>query len=176
MRFLLRLLMLGIVTLLAESHLRADDDKKSSPKDSPEQNRRGLEEKARQDPAWYERMLRDLDAFQSLPADQQERMRQLDKQLSAQNAATNKKLMKALERYVNWLENCPRPIGNSLKTPPIPRIACGEFDKFAKNSGYKLYPRRFVKRSCKPRAPSGKPLSRSTAKKKRNVARNGTPP
>jgi hypothetical protein len=107
MRFLLRLLMLGIVTLLAESHLRADDDKKSSPKDSPEQNRRGLEEKARQDPAWYERMLRDLDAFQSLPADQQERMRQLDKQLSAQNAATNKKLMKALERYVNWLEKLP---------------------------------------------------------------------
>jgi len=99
--------MLGIVTLLAESHLRADDDKKSSPKDSPEQNRRGLEEKARQDPAWYERMLRDLDAFQSLPADQQERMRQLDKQLSAQNAATNKKLMKALERYVNWLEKLP---------------------------------------------------------------------
>jgi hypothetical protein len=99
--------MLGMMTLLAGSHLRADDDKKSSPKDSPEQSRRALEEKARQDPAWYERMLRDLDAFQSLPADQQERMRQLDKQLSAQNAATNKKLMKALERYVNWLEKLP---------------------------------------------------------------------
>jgi len=99
--------MLVIVTVLAESHLRADDDKKLSPKDSPEQNRRALEEKARQDPAWYERMLHDLDAFQSLPADQQERMRQLDKQLSAQNAATNKKLMKALERYVNWLEKLP---------------------------------------------------------------------
>jgi hypothetical protein len=107
MRFLSKTLLLSVVILVVQSHLRADEDKNSSLKDTPESNRRALEEKARQDPAWYERMLRDLDAFQSLPADQQERMRKLNKQLSAENAATNKKLMKVLERYVNWLEKLP---------------------------------------------------------------------
>jgi hypothetical protein len=117
MRFLSKALVLGICVValgrvggVFGTHLcslRADENKNSSTKYSPEQSRRALEEKARQDPAWYERMLRDLDAFQSLPADQQERMRQLDKQLSAQNAAINKKLMKVLERYVNWLEKLP---------------------------------------------------------------------
>jgi len=117
MRFLSQALLLGIFVValgrvggVFGTHLCclcADEDKNSSVKASPESNRRALEQKARQDPAWYERVLRDLDAFQSLPADQQERMRQLDKQLSAENAATNKKLMRVLERYVNWLEKLP---------------------------------------------------------------------
>ena len=117
MRFLSQALLLGILFValgrvggVFGTHLcclRADENNNSSLKESPESNRRALEEKARQDPAWYERMLRDLDAFQSLPADQQERMRQLDKQLSAENAATNKKLMRVLERYVTWLEKLP---------------------------------------------------------------------
>jgi len=117
MRFLSQALLLGILFVapgrvggVFGTHLcclHADENNNSSLKESPELNRRALEEKARQDPAWYERMLRDLDAFQSLPADQQERMRQLDKQLSAENAATNKKLMRVLERYVNWLDKLP---------------------------------------------------------------------
>jgi hypothetical protein len=104
---LLRASLVCLITLSAVGSASADEEKSSSLKASPESNRRALEEKARQDPAWYERVLRDLDAFQSLPADQKERMRQLDKQLSAENAATNKKLMRVLERYVNWLEKLP---------------------------------------------------------------------
>jgi hypothetical protein len=104
---LLQVSLICLITLIAVGSLSADEDKNSSLKATPESNRRALEEKARQDPAWYERMLRDLDAFQSLPADQKERMRQLDKQLSAENAVTNKKLMRVLERYVTWLEKLP---------------------------------------------------------------------
>jgi hypothetical protein len=107
MRRLLRASLICLITLIVVGSASADENNNSSLKDTPKSNRRALEEKARQDQAWYERMLRDLDAFQSLPVDQQERMRQLDKQLSAENAATNKKLMKVLERYVNWLEKLP---------------------------------------------------------------------
>jgi hypothetical protein len=107
MRRFLRGSLVCLITLIVVGSASADEDKNSSFKTGPELNRRALEEKARQDPAWYERMLRDLDAFQSLSADQQERMRQLDKQLSAENSATNKKLMRVLERYVNWLDKLP---------------------------------------------------------------------
>jgi hypothetical protein len=107
MRRLLRASLVCLITLIVVGSASADEDKNSSLKTGPELNRRALEEKARQDPAWYERMLRDLDAFQSLSADQQERMRQLDKQLNAENAAANKKLMRVLERYVTWLEKLP---------------------------------------------------------------------
>jgi hypothetical protein len=101
--------LVGIVTLAVVSFVSADDSKKSSrgSKDQKEPGPPSLEEKARQDPEWYERMLRDLDKFQSLPADQQERIRKLDKDLNAEDAATRKKLVRALERYVNWLDHLP---------------------------------------------------------------------
>jgi hypothetical protein len=85
------------------------DDKKSAPSvpDSSELNQRALEEKARKDPKWYQGMLRDLDAFQALPTEEQERMRQLDRQLNAQDARTHQKLMRVLERYVRWLDQLP---------------------------------------------------------------------
>ena len=105
---LLRVWFICFITLIVVAgSANADENNNPSLKAGPELSRRALEEKARQDPAWYERMLRDLDAFQSLPVDQQERMRQLDKQLSAESAATNKKLMRVLERYVNWLGKLP---------------------------------------------------------------------
>jgi hypothetical protein len=98
-----------LVTLVMTSFVAADDSKKPSrgSKDQKEPNSPSLEEKARRDPEWYQRILRDLDTFQSLPADQQERMRRLDKDLNAQDAATRKKLVRALERYVKWLDQLP---------------------------------------------------------------------
>ncbi len=95
--------------LVTTNPVAADDSTQSSRalKGDPEQSRRALEEKARQDPEWYQRTLRDLDAFQSLPADQQERMREIDRQLSAQDSRTRQKLMRALERYSAWLDRLP---------------------------------------------------------------------
>ena len=95
--------------LVMANPVAADDSSQSSrslKEDSPP-SRRTLEEKARQDPDWYERTLHDLDAFQSLPADQQERMRELDRQLNAQDARTRQKLMRAMERYSAWLDRLP---------------------------------------------------------------------
>ncbi len=109
MRGLQRFLLLFFAFLVTAHPLAADDSKESSRalQDDPEQRRRALEEKARQDPQWYERTLRDLDAFHSLPAGQQERMRELDRQLNAQDARTRQKLMRALERYAAWLDHLP---------------------------------------------------------------------
>jgi hypothetical protein len=92
--------------LVTVNPVAADDSPQSSRalKDDPAPSRRALEEKARQDPEWYQRTLRDLDAFQSLPPDQQERMRELDRQLNAQDARTRQKLMRALERYSAWMD------------------------------------------------------------------------
>ena len=109
MHSLQRFLWLFVAFLVTANPVAADDSPHSSRalKDDPEQSRRALEEKARQDPEWYQRTLRDLDAFQSLPADQQERMREIDRQLSAQDSRTRQKLMRALERYSAWLDRLP---------------------------------------------------------------------
>src|SRR5437867_1658089 len=95
--------------LIAAKPVAADDSSQPSRslKDVSPPSRRMLEEKARQDPEWYERTLQDLDAFQSLPAEQQERMRKLDRQLNAQDARTRQKLMRAMERYSAWLDRLP---------------------------------------------------------------------
>ena len=109
MRHLQRFLFLCFAFLMVIRPVAADDPKETSRvlPDDPEQKRRALEEKARQDPQWYERTLRDLDAFHALPADQQERMRELDRQLNAQDARTQQKLMRTLERYAAWLDRLP---------------------------------------------------------------------
>jgi len=101
--------LLGLIPLVVASFAAADDNKSPSraPKDRADPNALTIEEKARRDPEWYKRMLRDLAAFQSLSADQQERMPKLDKDLNAVDYATRKKLMRALERYVNWLDHLP---------------------------------------------------------------------
>src|SRR5262249_15627366 len=95
-----QLLLWCLVFLGTANPVVADDSSQSArpPKRDSSPSRTALEEKARQDPEWYQRTLRDLDAFQSLPADQQERMRDLDRQLNAQDARPRQKLMRAMER------------------------------------------------------------------------------
>lgn len=112
--------LIGFLPLIVVGHLAADDTKKSprAPKDRSEISGPSLEEKARQDPNWYQRMLRDLEAFQSLSADQQERMRRLDRDLNAEDSATHKKLMRALERYVNWLDQLTPADRKSIEDAP----------------------------------------------------------
>jgi hypothetical protein len=99
---------LAVLITLTVAVFAAADDNKNPPrgsKDRPDPNSLTIEEKARLDPEWYRRMLADLESFHSLPADQQERMRKLDKDLTGMDAATRKKLLRALDRYVNWLDH-----------------------------------------------------------------------
>jgi hypothetical protein len=67
-----------------------------------DQNRRLLEE-ARNDPEHYERLQRDLQTFQNLPAERQERLRRLDRDLHRKDAS-GARLARVMQRYTNWLE------------------------------------------------------------------------
>jgi hypothetical protein len=100
-------LLSSLAFLVTANPVAADDSSQSSRPRDPLPSRSALQEKARKDPEWYERTLRDLDAFQALPADQQERMRELDRQLSVQDARTRQKLMRAMERYSAWMDHLP---------------------------------------------------------------------
>jgi hypothetical protein len=69
-------------------------------------NRRLLD-KWRADPEHYARLQRDLHDFYALPTAQQERLRQLDRQLHELDPATQQRLWAVLERYSVWLERLP---------------------------------------------------------------------
>src|SRR5579885_128116 len=73
-----------------------------------EQNRRLLE-KWRADPEHYARLKRDLADFRALPPEQQARLRQLDRELHADDPSGQGQLLRVLERYVAWLDRLPEP-------------------------------------------------------------------
>jgi hypothetical protein len=71
-----------------------------------DRNRRLLE-RWRTDPEHYQRLLNDLRAFHALPATQQERLRQFDRQLHEVEPATLIRLWGVLDRFATWLEHLP---------------------------------------------------------------------
>ena len=92
---LLAVLFLGaVIPVLAVSESCADQ---------LDHNRR-LVDKYRADPEQehYARLLRDLRAFQAVPPERQERMRQFDRELHEQDSATQSRLYEVLERYSDW--------------------------------------------------------------------------
>jgi len=98
-------LLAGTVFLAAGMHALALED--TPPIENPqvvqEQNRRALE-KWRADPEHFARLKRDYWAFKALPLDRQERLRQFDLELHAEEPAVQARLLAVLERYVAWLE------------------------------------------------------------------------
>ena len=58
--------------------------------DDTDRNARLVEKYRRDDPAYYERLRRDLRAFHRLPADRQDRLRKLDHDLHEQDSATQR--------------------------------------------------------------------------------------
>jgi hypothetical protein len=78
-----------------------------SPPDEWERNHRLLDRWREEDPGHYARLQRDLRAFWSLPAERQERLRKLDRDLNEADSAARKKLWGVLERYTLWLERLP---------------------------------------------------------------------
>jgi len=71
--------------------------------DDLEHNRRLLEW-LRRDPEHYQRLERDLHAFQALPSSRQEAIRRLDHDLHEEDPATQAHLWRVLDRYVTWFE------------------------------------------------------------------------
>ncbi len=76
------------------------------PPDDLDHNRRLLE-RYRSDPDHYARLLRDLRAFEALPPERQERMRQFDRELHDLDPAAQQRLWEVLERYCDWVGRLP---------------------------------------------------------------------
>jgi hypothetical protein len=86
---------------------------------------RRLLDRYRADPEHYARLLRDLRAFQALPTDRRERMRQFDRALHEEDSETQKRLWEVLERYVAWVERLPEADRQRLDdaTNPTEKLA-----------------------------------------------------
>ena len=95
--FLMTMLLAGFLPALAVSD--------SAPEDL-DHNRRLLE-RYHSDPEHYARLLRDLRAFEALPAARQEKMRQFDRALHEEDSETQNRLSEVLERYVAWVDRLP---------------------------------------------------------------------
>jgi hypothetical protein len=93
-------LLFVLVSLAAAAAARGPDG------DEMERNRRLLE-KWKADPAHYDRLKRDLAAFQALPTERQEQIRLLDRQLHECDPDTQAQLWSVLERYTQWLDRLP---------------------------------------------------------------------
>ena len=89
-------LLLGVVMLV-----RADQ-----PYDEIELNRLQLE-KWKKDSSHYARLRRSLGEFLQMTPERQEAMRQLDRDLQAEDSATSTRLMRVLDRYAAWLNQLP---------------------------------------------------------------------
>jgi hypothetical protein len=74
--------------------------------DELEYNRRLLA-KWKADPEHAARLQRDLAAFYTLPAERQEQIRALDRQIHEADPVTQVRLWGVLERYTEWLEKLP---------------------------------------------------------------------
>jgi hypothetical protein len=71
-----------------------------------ERNARLLE-KWKTDPDHYARLKRDLVQFSELPHEQQDKLRQFDRELHESDSQTQQRLWETLERYAAWLDRLP---------------------------------------------------------------------
>ncbi|HEY1858732.1 MAG TPA: hypothetical protein VGG61_00145, partial [Gemmataceae bacterium] len=76
----------------------------SEPTPEEIQVNRRLLERWRADPEHYARLKRDYKAFQALPAEKRERLKELDRDLHDEDADTQARLRRVLNRYVDWLD------------------------------------------------------------------------
>jgi hypothetical protein len=110
-------LLLAGVPVIAVSH---------APNDNLEHNRQLLE-KWRKDPEHYQRLRENLDTFWALPIAEQQQMRQLDHDLHAVSPDRQKKLMRVLVRYQNWMgrlrQRDPETYARIQAAPRAARVA-----------------------------------------------------
>ncbi len=64
-------------------------------------------------------------ALKALPAARQKEIRELDKQLHAQNAATRDRLVRVLEAYAVWLDHLPEPERKGVLAAATPGLRLG---------------------------------------------------
>jgi hypothetical protein len=103
------LLVLPVAAALASSDPVSDD---------LDRNARLVEKYRRDNPAYYEQLRRDLRAFQSLPVEKRERLRQLDRALREQDSPTQKRLWAVLDRFIAWLDRLPEEDRRRVEEAP----------------------------------------------------------
>jgi hypothetical protein len=96
-RFLVLAAGAGVLSLLGGIALSAVTS------DDVESNRRLLREIRANNPEYYVRLQRRYEHFRAIPVAEQERVRQLDRDLFDKEPQTQSSLMRALEEYVAWL-------------------------------------------------------------------------
>src|SRR6266852_2479562 len=69
-------------------------------------NRRLLD-KWRRDPDHYARLKRDYKAFQDLPSEKRDRLRELDRDLRDEDVDTQARLRRVMDRFVEWVDRLP---------------------------------------------------------------------
>jgi hypothetical protein len=84
-----------------------------------EHNRRLLNEH-RANPDTYKRLRRDLRSFYALPAEQQERLRRLDRELRGAKAPERERLEAVLDRYATWFERLPEADRQRVRAAEAP--------------------------------------------------------
>ena len=77
------------------------------PSEDQEANLRLLHEWRTNDPAHYDKIVRNFERFRAMSPAQQERLRRLDQRLHDEDSATQTRLMHALEEYASWLTKLP---------------------------------------------------------------------
>jgi hypothetical protein len=87
--------------------------------DELERNRRLLD-KWKADPDHAQRLQRDLAAFYALPAERQERIRLLDRQLHDIDPSNGARLWGVLERYLQWLQRLTEEERRTVLEAPTP--------------------------------------------------------
>jgi hypothetical protein len=87
------------------------------PPENPEQQRRLLT-LARQDPEQLARLRQDLQVFLALPAERQESLRRLDRDLQERDPATQARLRRTAERYETWLRSLPEADRREIEQAP----------------------------------------------------------
>src|SRR5262249_43967342 len=75
--------------------------------DDVETNRRVLQEIRANNPEYFVRLQRRYEHFRALPANEQERVRQLDRALFEKEPQTQARLLRSLEEYEAWLTRLP---------------------------------------------------------------------
>ncbi len=125
------------LTALALAVLAAVPDAPAEDPQIPQELRAEWRRKVARNP----RLLHDARAFLALPPEQQERMRQLDRELQQLDSSTQARLGKVLERYADWMERLPEHERRQILTAPDRQLRLKKIRELRESQWLRRQPR-----------------------------------
>jgi len=89
----------------------------AEPAPTPDDNRQQLD-RWKQDPQRYARLVRSLAAFNRLPAENQDRLRKLNRDLGEESPGMKGRLTRVMDRYQIWLDRLPDEDRKHVESAP----------------------------------------------------------